>query len=227
MKNQLWMYVDIYISMKKATRIVSHLIKRSLVPLNTRKYPVAYKFEHPYSNIYCWVPPQPMILAPEKTHRWSQPRDSRRGSMQYPHRIHIGEIFETNLRIFTHGNPSFCKKGNTDFPSTHSSLTEASWTKSLSLEVLKNTTLRWFWDIKKFYKHSSPGLKYVFLTLMCGSRLRSIQLECLCTREYNKQGSPLPHSPDNFANPSFCRKGNIQISHQRAPLPTASWTRWS
>ena len=106
-------------------------------------------------------------------------------------------------------------------------LSVALWTKSLSLEVLKTMALRWFWDIKALYMHSSPGLKSVFLTQMCGSRLRSMQLGCLCTRGYNKQGSPLPHSPDNFANPSFCRKGNIQISHQRAPLPTASWTRWS
>jgi hypothetical protein len=114
------MYVDIYISMKKTPRIISHLIKRSPLSLNKSKYQVVLKLEYPCSNIPYWLPPQPMILTPHKTHRRSRLQYSQQKSMKptlgrYLKRIRASSIIAINhsLRRAISGGPLAKNVGTT------------------------------------------------------------------------------------------------------------------
>ena len=137
--------------MKKAPRMVSHLIKRSPLSLKTRKYHVALKLEQPCWNIHFWLPLQPMILAPENTHQWSKLQYSQQGSMKptsgiYLRRIHSSSIIAIN----------YSKRRAIQNSHQRSTLSMASWTTSSSL--LNYSTAMILRD-RIFYRNSSPGLK--------------------------------------------------------------------
>ena len=93
----------------KSPPIVSHLITRSPLSLKARKYQVALKLEHPCSNMHYWVPPQPLILAPDSTHQQSQ----HFVLLRRIYETHLGDLFETNSRIFKNCNQLFFKNCST------------------------------------------------------------------------------------------------------------------
>ena len=122
---------------EKAPQIVSHVIKRSLLSLEARKYQVPSKLEHLCSNIHCWFPPHPMILALENTHHRSQVQYMRYTNFykNFPPGFKSFSLrcVEANLKVSSHLHkrvqfPIICmreyKKCRTPFPHSPQNFTK-------------------------------------------------------------------------------------------------------
>ena len=218
MNNHLWMSVEVYISMKRTPWIVSHLIKRSPLSLNTRKYQVASKLEHPYSNIHCWLSQQPMILTPENTHQQSQLQYSRKGSMKSTAGRYLRQICTSSINAIDH---SVRRSIQTSHP--HPTLSRASWTMSSSLLIFSSDNNAMISRYNTFYMNYPPGLKSFSLKCVvadlkvCILSAQTVEkFPVIYTSEYKKQGSSFPHYPDNFKRKkvSNCFKlGPFQAFH--------------
>jgi len=156
-KNQLWMYVDIYISMKKTPQIISHLIERSPLSLNTSTSWVVLKLEDPCSNIHYWFPLQPMTLTLEKTNRQSWLQYSRQRYMKPISGRYLKRICASSIIAINHSLRRAIQSSH-----QHTTLSIALWTWPSSLQIFRETAVRWFQDI----------------TLSIGIVLRAWSLSC-------------------------------------------------
>ena len=140
MSNQPCIYVDIHTSMKKAPRTISHLIIRNPLSLKARNYQVTFKVKTPMFKLsslassstndpssWKYTSTATISIFPTMIYETSSTNDP--SSWKYTsaatisifptmiYETHLQETFKTNSSIFNHRNRSFCKKGDTSFPS--------------------------------------------------------------------------------------------------------------
>ena len=143
--------------LKKAPRIVSHLIKRSPLSLRARHYQVPSKFEHPIFKHS--LMPSSTINDPSS---WKY--TCAITTLVFPTRIYetrIGEIFEMKSQILNRCSPSFCKA--IQIPHSRATLSIAAWTRSLSL-LNYNTAM---------------VLRYKILYMICPPSFKAFSFECV------------------------------------------------